>query len=229
MQTGLPALVTVLLVSVPLGVPAGGQVRTTYRQIALVGGTVYPSPTEAPIPNGVVLIDAGKVASVGIRSSVRLPPGIDIVDCSGLTITAGFWNSHVHFLERKWADAATLPASELVRQLEVHETALGQLRAWLGVDGVVLFGTDVCYMTDYDPAEEYVLMAESGMSFRQILASLTTSPAERFGASKQLGRIATGFAADLTVLKGDPSKDVRALTAVHATIRDGEFIDRASR
>src|SRR5262249_21655948 len=36
----------------------------------------------------------------------------------GATISAGFWNSHVHFFERKWANAATIPASELGRQLE---------------------------------------------------------------------------------------------------------------
>jgi imidazolonepropionase-like amidohydrolase len=52
-------------------------------------------------------------------------------------------------------------------------------------------------------------MAEAGMSFRQILASLTTAPAERFGESQQLGRIAASFQADLVVLKDDPSKNIR--------------------
>ena len=58
-------------------------------------------------------------------------------------------------------------------------------------------------------------MAKAGMTFPQILASLTTAPAERFGASKQLGRIAPGLAADLTILRNDPSKDIGALAAVH--------------
>lgn len=66
---------------------------------------------------------------------------------------------------------------------------------------MVLFGTDVGYMSEYDPTEDYVLMAEAGMTFRQILASLTTAPAERFGASKQLGRVASGLTADLTILR----------------------------
>ena len=55
---------------------------------------------------------------------------------------------------------------------------------------------------------------KAGMTFPQILASLTTAPAERFGASKQLGRVAPGVAADLTILRNDPSKDIRALAAV---------------
>jgi imidazolonepropionase-like amidohydrolase len=67
-------------------------------------------------------------------------------------------------------------------------------------------------------------MAEAGMDFRQILGSLTTAPAERFDSPKRLGRIAEGFLANLVVLNGDPSKDVRALAAVRYTIRAGEVI-----
>jgi len=43
--------------------------------------------------------------------------------------------------------------------------------------GQVLFGTDVGYMTDYDPTREYELMAKAGLTPMQILASLTTTPA----------------------------------------------------
>ena len=93
----------------------------------------------------------------------------------------------------------------------------------------MLFGTDAGYMTDYDPREEYALMAEAGMSFRQVLAALTTAPAERFGASRLAGRIVPGLAADLTVLESDPSGDVRAFAAVRYTIRNGRIIYRASR
>jgi imidazolonepropionase-like amidohydrolase len=93
----------------------------------------------------------------------------------------------------------------------------------------VLYGTDLGWVTIYDPTGEYVLMAKAGMTFPQILASLTTAPAARFGASNQLGRIATGLAADVTVLRADPTKDVRALAAVDFTIRDGKVIYRSSR
>lgn len=51
----------------------------------------------------------------------------------------------------------------------------------------MLFGTDVGYMHDYDTAEEYELMAQAGMDAGQILASLTTAPAERFGDSDMRG------------------------------------------
>lgn len=48
----------------------------------------------------------------------------------------------------------------------------GQLRAGIASGGTVLFGTDLGAV-DPDPSEEHVLMAQAGMSFSQILASLT--------------------------------------------------------
>ena len=381
--------------------------------IALVGGTVYVSPTEEPIRNGVVLINDGKIAAVGTRAQVRIPHGTQVLDCSGRTITAGFWNSHVHFTERKWIDVPGIPAVDLNQQLQdmftrygftaafdlssiwentrrlrdrieageisgprIYSTGLGllpsnpglppdsiinfmgwmktappevsdeaqaqaesrkllesgvdgiklfvsapsrsslgesviqtivneahrlgkpvfvhpnsgadvlaalrggadviahttpqsgpwdqailaamkerraaliptlwiwkwyarhdrrsaqdkivtsgvgQLRAWVQNGGTILFGTDLGAV-DPDPIEEYMLMTQAGMSFRQILASLTTAPAERFGQSNTLGRIAPGFQADVVVLKGDPSKDIRSLANVQYTLRDGKTI-----
>ncbi|MGC1088212.1 MAG: amidohydrolase family protein, partial [Candidatus Acidiferrum sp.] len=67
-----------------------------------------------------------------------------------------------------------------------------------------------------------------GMDFRQILASLTTAPAERFGDADNLGRIAAGFQADLAVFGQDPSSSIRALADVRYTIRAGKLIYRAS-
>jgi imidazolonepropionase-like amidohydrolase len=46
-----------------------------------------------------------------------LPAQIQKLDCSGLTITASFWNSHVHFVQRKWANIQTIPAAELSEQM----------------------------------------------------------------------------------------------------------------
>src|SRR5207302_1975611 len=96
-----------------------------WGQLALVGGTIYVSPTENAIRDGAILIRDGKIAAVGPRASVQIPPGIQTLDCSGLTVTAGFWNSHVHFTERKWADAAAIPALELARQLQEMLTRYG--------------------------------------------------------------------------------------------------------
>jgi len=97
---------------------------------------------------------------------------------------------------------------------------VAELGAYASAGGDVLFGTDVGYIDEFDPTLEYELMARAGMSFRQILASLTTNPATRFGAS-QSGRIAKGMSADLVVLDADPARDVGALAKVAFTIRGG--------
>jgi len=71
-------------------------------------------------------------------------------------------------------------------------TSTGQLRAWRGAGGTVVFGTDAGGMNDYDPSDEYALMAEAGMTFRELLAALTTTPAAIFGGTATTGRIAPG-------------------------------------
>src|SRR5580704_8086268 len=95
------------------------------QDLALVGGAIYVSPTAEPIPNGVVLIRGGKISAVGSRAAVQVPATFQSLDCSGRTITAGFWNSHVHFFERKWTNAAAIPAAELARQLQDMFTRYG--------------------------------------------------------------------------------------------------------
>jgi imidazolonepropionase-like amidohydrolase len=90
--------------------------------------------------------------------------------------------------------------------------------------GQILFGTDAGYQTEYDPAQELMLMGRAGLGFSQILASLTTAPAARLGESKMRGRIAQGYAGDLVVLEADPGVDVRNFARVGMTVRAGRVI-----
>src|ERR1700741_1649269 len=82
-------------------------------QIALAGGTIRIDQNESS--RGTLLIDGESLTRVD-----EIPSSAQIIDCAGLTITRGFWNSHVHFFEPKWADAASIPAAELAQQL--HDT-----------------------------------------------------------------------------------------------------------
>jgi len=101
--------------------------------------------------------------------------------------------------------------------------AVQELKTYSDAGGQVLFGTDVGYIDQSDTAEEFQLMSRAGMSFQQILASLTTNPATRFGYSSHSGRIAESMDADLVVLDGDPAKDVTAFSKVHQVIRGGKL------
>jgi imidazolonepropionase-like amidohydrolase len=179
------------------------------------GKVVFAHPSTAP----------------ALLASVRA--GVDVI--SHTTPQSGPWDAAT-IARMRQANVAVIPTLKLwnyeLRHVRASlqdrfvDTAVDQLRAWNAAGGVVLFGTDVGYMSEYDTADEFALMSRAGMTTRQILASLTTSPAERFGASRELGRIATGMLADLTVLRGDPSKDARGFAMVAYTIRDGRIIYR---
>jgi len=376
------------------------------QDLAIVGAKVYASPQAQPVDGTTILIHAGKIAAIGKK--VAIPKGFSTVSCEGCVVFAGFWNTHVHFTETKWNDAASLPADTLTRQLQemvtlsgfttvvdttsspVSTTALrrriesgevlgphiytsaiglypphglpyylhlppevmaqlpqpntpaeaaedvrkniaagsdivklftgsivapdrvvpmpldiataavaagherGQLvfahptnlegtrvamqsgvdvlahaPEWLqGIDdnllhemvtrhmsmiptlklfsqdstiaairsvvfkfhqfgGVIMFGTDTGFLTDYSMAEEYHQLALAGFTYRDVLAMLTTAPAQRFHVGEQKGRIAVGMDGDLTVLAADPASDPLAFTRVRYAIRGGRVIASA--
>jgi imidazolonepropionase-like amidohydrolase len=98
---------------------------------------------------------------------------------------------------------------------EIAETirvASQQLKSYSDAGGQILFGTDAGYIEQFDTAEEFTLMSRAGLTWREILASLTSSPAERFGYAAHSGRIAKGLDADLVVLSADPAQDVTAFS-----------------
>jgi imidazolonepropionase-like amidohydrolase len=102
--------------------------------------------------------------------------------------------------------------------------AVQELKAFSSAGGQILFGTDIGYTDHYDTAEEFTLMARAGMNFQQILASLTTNPANRFGYSSRSGSIAQGKDADLVILNGDPAKNITNFAKVRQVIQDGKVI-----
>lgn len=100
--------------------------------------------------------------------------------------------------------------------------AVEQVRSYAEAGGQILFGTDVGYMTDYDPMEEYRLMARA-LEPMEILASLTTAPAARWKEEKARGRVTGGADADLVVLEADPAADAANFARVRCTIRGGRL------
>jgi imidazolonepropionase-like amidohydrolase len=93
--------------------------------------------------------------------------------------------------------------------------------------GKLMFGTDTGFLTDYDVKEEYRQLALAGLNYRDVLAMLTTAPAERFHVGDQKGRIAVGMMGDLTILSTDPATDPLAFTCVRYAIRGGKVIASA--
>lgn len=99
--------------------------RDSASDIAFVGGKVYLSPTAQPVEDAVIVVRDGKILEIGKRGQVRVSKSAQVIDCTGKVITAGFWNSHVHFTERVWTNAAGAPADKLEPHMQEMLTRWG--------------------------------------------------------------------------------------------------------
>lgn len=107
---------------------------------------------------------------------------------------------------------------------QIEAATIAQAKAFLSEGGTILFGTDVGFISIYDTTQEFEFMGRA-MTWRDILASLTTNPSDYFKASTK-GRVAKDMDADLVVLDADPALDVRNFAKVAYTIRNGRVIYR---
>ncbi|HET6340584.1 MAG TPA: amidohydrolase family protein [Gemmatimonadota bacterium] len=108
-----------------------------------------------------------------------------------------------------------------------QQAGVRQLADFFRAGGRVVFGTDVGYMADHDPADELRLMAEAGLEFHAILETLTTRPAALLGREFRSGRIVVGKAGDLVVVHGRPDQAIEALGEVRLTVREGRVVYRS--
>ena len=114
-----------------LGFSAAAHAQT----LVLAGGTVYPSPDAAALLDAVVVVTGGAITAIGHRGDVQIPNDVRVIDCSGKTIVAGFWNSHVHFTQAVWRDAANAPAAPMQEHMQQMLTRWGFTTVWdLGSD-----------------------------------------------------------------------------------------------
>jgi imidazolonepropionase-like amidohydrolase len=89
--------------------------RLAKGTLAIQHARIYISPSDPPIEDGTVLVSDGVIAAVGLQ--VSIPPGAQMVPCDHCIVTAGFWNTHVHFTEPKWSMAQWKSPATLNPQL----------------------------------------------------------------------------------------------------------------
>jgi imidazolonepropionase-like amidohydrolase len=168
----------------------------------------------------------------GVRTAIAA--GVDILAHTTLGAETP-WPDEVlrQFVD---ADMAMIPTLKLLgyelKKQEVPEevarkivaATIDHFRTFAAAGGRVIFGTDVGYMTDYDPTQEYALMADAGLSPMQILASLTTEPAKTWRESNRRGTLAVGMDADIVVLDADPADDPRNFAKVRCAFRQGKAV-----
>jgi imidazolonepropionase-like amidohydrolase len=165
--------------------------------------------------------------------NLAIEAGVDVLVHTTIGEGKTAWDAAL-IEQMRAADMAVIPTLKLFPyELErmalperIVEAATGdaveQVRAYAQAGGQVLFGTDVGYMTDYDPTDEYRLMARA-LTPMQALATLTTAPAARWKEAGQRGRVEPGMAADLVVLDGDPASDPANFAKVRCTVRAGRL------
>ncbi len=206
---------------------------------SVVGGAIGVLPMDIDIARAVVAEAhrAGKPAfahpSDMAGLEVSLASGVDVL--AHTTPFSGPWDAAL--VQRlRAANLALIPTltlfeAELRREAVPDQViarfiadATQQVQMFAAAGGTVLFGTDAGYIDQFDTRRELELVARAGLDWRQILASLTTAPAGRFGEGKRKGRIAPGMEADLVLLGTDPAVDVMGYSNVQATIRSGRVI-----
>ena len=210
---------------------------------AIVGGDIGVFPMNIDIARAVVAEAhrAGRPAFAHPSDlaglEVSLASGVDVL--AHTTPFSGPWDAAL-VRRLRAADVALVPTltlfeAELRREGAPDQViarfmadAIQQVRAFAAAGGTVLFGTDAGYIDHFDTRLEFELMARAGMDWRQILTSLTTAPAGRFGQGERRGRIAPGMEADLVLLGTDPAVDVTGFSDVQATIRGGRVIYRTT-
>jgi len=118
-----------------LSLAAFGANAASAQTLALVGAKVYSSPNAAPLNDAVVLVSGGVIVNVDKRADVKIPKDARVIDCTGKTIVAGFWNNHIHLTEPAWNNAASAPAAVLEKHMQEMLTRWGFTTVWdLGSD-----------------------------------------------------------------------------------------------
>ena len=82
---------------------------------------------------------------------------------------------------------------------------------------------------DYAPGEfvnEVLMLAGAGMPVADAMASGMSGAADSIGMGEVAGRLAPGRAADVLVVRGDPSRDLTALWDVADVYQDGSRVER---
>jgi imidazolonepropionase-like amidohydrolase len=64
--------------------------------VAVVGARIFDGSGADPIPDGVVLIEDGRIAAVQPARSISLPPAAERLDATGYTVLPGVVDCHVH-------------------------------------------------------------------------------------------------------------------------------------
>jgi imidazolonepropionase-like amidohydrolase len=130
-----------------------------------------------------------------------------------------------------WApDILNTKLPKEVVQKHRYENAQAAVRALHQAGVPILVGTDAPNPgTTYGASvhAELALLVACGLTPLEALHGATAAPAREFGLIDR-GRIEAGRRADLLLIEGDPSRDIRATRSIVGVWKEGRAIDRAA-
>ncbi|MEQ9501413.1 MAG: amidohydrolase family protein [Deltaproteobacteria bacterium] len=155
--------------------------------LALSGGRVVTMRGDEIIDDGVVLIQDNRIAAIGKKGAVKLPPKTKVVDCTGTTIVPGLIDVHHHgpqggdglIPQRNWALYAMLAFGVTTVHDPSHRTPLIFSAAELAragrvvaprifSTGTILYGADYPFkarVEDLDEARTHLVRMKSVGAF----------------------------------------------------------------
>jgi imidazolonepropionase-like amidohydrolase len=84
---------------------------------AMTGATIVDGTGRAAIPDGVIVVRDGRIAEVGPRAAVAIPPDVPLVAVDGKTIIPGLWDMHTHVTQMEWAPVYLAAGVTTVRDM----------------------------------------------------------------------------------------------------------------
>lgn len=122
----------------------------------------------------------------------------------------------------------SFPVKDDPRYSEAIKTAKNAVGLLMSADVPILAGSDAPNPGTAHGVSlhrELELLVEAGLKPTEALAAATSIPAKVFGLADR-GRIAPGFRADLLLISGDPTNDIKASRNIVGVWKQGQRIDR---
>ena len=107
-----------------------GFVQAQDKLLAFTGALIYPI-TGPAIPGGVLIVQKGKIVSVGAAGS-SIPAGADVIDVTGKVIMPGLVDSHSHLGGPQGGDASAALNPDARAMDAVNPTSDGFKKALAG-------------------------------------------------------------------------------------------------
>jgi imidazolonepropionase-like amidohydrolase len=197
--------------------PSAGEMRSAVQAAHALGRPVTghingPAALKASIEAGVDAIEHGvgitrELAAEMARRNVLLVPTVS-----------------VYYRSAERAEAWGRPLEQVSLSREIVARHREGLRHVLEHGVRIGLGTD----SIGDLVEEAELLEEIGFPRLQVLRAATLGAAEALGWESCLGSVHAGKAADLLVVEGDPSNDVRDLRRVRHVFIGGQHVGQGS-